>query len=180
MDRSTLFLALPLAGSFVGGCAPRVDAPPPPACGVTADGASEVEQAEEAINLLAPRVRYFLDADAGGPLTCRPGPGACDPCQGAVVELPSDAQATLAVEVQSDNPLTVGIGDVRFADDGDVAFVVLAPIPTESQPGVAAEIFIGVTPAAGAEIATTLLVTTNAENQLGDPFPIGLRVRGVE
>lgn len=161
-------------------CAPRNDTALGP-CTVAAGGQSRLQQAETAPIDVRPQVRFFLDAESGGPLSCRPGDGACEPCAAETVDVLVGEQATLAIEVQQEGITTpLVIASVSLAADSGSEFVLLAPVPTEVLPEEAGEIFVGVTPADTAEIRATVLVETQARNQAGIPFPIELSVRGVQ
>ncbi len=178
MTRSAAVLAALL---WSVGCAPRQDPPLNRSCAVSAAGASQIEQLETVAPAAEAVVRYFLDVDAGGPLACRPGNGFCDPCTGAVVELPIGEVTTVVVEVQPEQQEAVVITGVELSADSDDFISILSPLPEITDVNQAAPIFVGIAPSSTAEITGTVLVSVDAANQdAATPFPITLRARGVE
>ena len=128
---------------------------------------------------LEPQVSFRLDADAGGPRSCSPSgvENACGPCVGDVVIVPQGAQTTLAIVVENPSALTLTIAEVALQQGADPAFALLAPLPTSIDAADEAEVFVGVTPTSTDEVEASVLILTDAGNQV-DPFAVTLRVAG--
>lgn len=140
----------------------------------------QLRQAEEPLAKLAANLEVFLDADAGGPLTCVPGRGSCEPCVGSAVDVELGVAATLAIEVRNISPVFASIASVVVADGSNGGFALLAPLPTEVAPAEAEGILVGITPTLGGVVTATFLLQTDAENMAGVAYPVTLRVNGVE
>ncbi len=164
-----------VALAVVAACTPRPQSFGP--CSVTEGG--EQLQAES-LGPIAQTIKFFLDVDAGGPLTCRPGEGdACDPCVGAVVSLPIGAQSTVAIEMVSESGFGVVVAEVvAVAPDHETEVAVLET-PTNDE----TTILVGITPTSTATVAAEIRVTTSADNQRADDgtdgaYPITIQYKG--
>lgn len=139
---------------------------------------------EQAINVIQSGCLSFVfDEATGGPLTCTPGVApTCDfvddACRTAPIVLPVGTQATLAIGIRDacSSPIGVDVQSIVLVD-ADPAFVLLEPVPASFffDEGF---IFVGVTPAVEGQIAATVEVASDAQNQAAGVSRFGLIVDG--
>lgn len=152
---------------------------PPIDCRTEAGGVGQLRQADQAFAQLRTNVEIFLDEDAGGPLTCVPGRGDCEPCVGSAVDIALGVSATLAIEVRNVSAVFVDIVDIVIEAGSDPAFTLQAPLPTRVE-AQAQGIFVGATPTVSGVVTATFLLQTDADNMDGAPYPVTLTINGVE